>query len=151
MCPHLFSWQLALLIVMSAARCYRAYSAAASYRRHAHTCINWWFPSSFLITNTVIIITIIIIVIMITIILIAILSSRPPIRPILFIAFFSLPPPPALFSTGGRINIHLGPYTSLVSDGVSGRAVWRLQAQWPTTESREKALVHTEGIKRSSL
>lgn len=48
-----------------------------------------------------------------------------------------LSPPPAVFSTGGRINIHLGPYTGLVSVGVSGRAVWRLQTQWPTTESRE--------------
>lgn len=48
-----------------------------------------------------------------------------------------LSPPPAVFSTGGGINIHLGPYTGLLSDGVSGRAVWRLLTQWPTNESRE--------------
>lgn len=50
---------------------------------------------------------------------------------------------PAVFSTGGRINIHLGPSTGLLSDGVSGRAVWRLHTQWPTAESGERRHSHT--------
>lgn len=94
---------------------------------------------------TVIIITIIIIIIMITIILIVILSSLPPSGPFsslctTYSSLFS----PAVFSTGGRINIHLGPYTGLVSDGVSGRAVWRLQTQWPAAESRERKHSYTQ-------
>lgn len=98
---------------------------AASNQQHAHTCINGWLPSCLLITNAVIIITIIIIIIMITVILIVILSSLPhQAHSVHCIQHtYPTPHPPAVFSTGGRINIHLGPYTGLLSDGVSGRAV----------------------------
>lgn len=113
---------------------------APSNQHHVHACFNGWLPSCLLITNTVIIITITIII-MITVILIVILSSLAhqahSVHCIQRTYRHPPTPPPAVFSTGGRINIHLGPYTGLLSDGVSGRAVWRLRTQWPTNESRE--------------
>lgn len=103
-------------------------------RQRARACVSRWSPSCFLITTTVIIITIIII----AIILIVTQAHSATTHSSSFVFF-----PPAVFGSGGRINIHLGPYTGPVPDGVSGRAVRRLRTQWPTAETRERKHSHT--------